>query len=174
MTASRTLPVGPGGGVTINSLPFANQYPIPPGRTHEVGVIVSSHDANAINVAHFDGLSLFSQGTFPVGIGDTGLIGNGVSDSTMQRSPYIVEGAGADIWGSSDSFQFFGFPPQDPASVGLRIEAHVTIHASNPFAKAGVMYRDGVSANPRAPMVILDLKPDAAWNSWRGPAWGVR
>jgi hypothetical protein len=163
-------PVGPNTGITINFARAANAYPIPPGTTYQVGAFVSSHDANAINTAHFDGLSFFPQGTVPVEIGNTGLIGNGVVDWTVQGLPLVVEGAGADIWGTSDSFQFFELPQE--ASTGPGLEELVTIDSTNAFAKAGLMYRDGVAPSAQAPMVILDLKPDGGVEFMARPCFG--
>jgi hypothetical protein len=66
-----------------------------------------------------------------------------------------VEAAGADIWGTADSF-YFVHRPLSPGQAMTSIRADV--RATQPFAKAGVIVRDGLA--PDAPSVILDVKPD--------------
>jgi len=83
-------------------------------------------------------------------IGATGQAGS----STSNSGTFSVRGAGADIWGSSDGFQF---AYQTLTSDG-QIVARVTgIQNTNSFAKAGIMLRASVAANSQH--VILDLRP---------------
>jgi hypothetical protein len=135
---SRVPVFGPG-----RLLPSSSQF--------YAGAVVTSHDASQLNTAHMRGLSLFTGATFPLAVGDTGLIGNVAVDRTI-----TVEGAGADIWGTADSFQFAA------AQVGSQdlvfSQRILSLNAANPFAKGGVMYRE--SLDPGAPSVILDAKPD--------------
>lgn len=136
--------------------PVSGGNPLPPNSMYPVGIVVSSHDASNLNTAHFDGLSLTARTTVSSDdIGAVGLVGNAVNDNTLASFPFIVTGAGSDIWGTADSFQMLHFGPE-PGGGG--IVDRVDIHASDPFAKAGFMYRDGLA--PDAAMVILDLKPD--------------
>jgi len=140
------------------SLPPVPGIPLPPNSMYPVGIVVTSHDVSALNTAHFDGLSVISSTVATTDdIGAVGLVGNLVNDNTLASFPFIVTGAGSDIWGTADSFQAVHFPPE-PGGGG--IVDRVDIDASNPFAKAGFMYRDGLA--PDAAMVILDLKPDGA------------
>jgi len=122
------------------------------------GVAVTSHDINQTNTVHLHGLSLYeSFSTGPFQVGDTGIIGSAAVDVTANGlARFItVEGAGADIWGSADSFEFAGRPVGTSNTLAYRV---ISLTAANPFAKAGVMFRDGLA--PNAPSVILDAKPD--------------
>jgi hypothetical protein len=136
----------------------ATSHPISPGVTYQVGIAVTSHDSSRRNVAHFHGLTL-SEGPDwrSDDIGATGLVGNAVNDETYRSFPFVVEGSGSDIWGAADSFQFFHLLTGSPISGGFGFE-RVNLVAAHPFAKAGLMIRDGTAANAR--MVIVDVKPD--------------
>lgn len=79
-----------------------------------------------------------------------------IFDLLLPDRPLTVEGAGADIWGSSDSFEF---AEQYPNAKSLRVVSRVlSLDAANSFAKAGLMSRDGTAEN--AATVILDTRPD--------------
>jgi hypothetical protein len=73
---------------------------------------------------------------------------------TEPNTPITVEGAGADIWGASDSFQFLDVG----VGGGVATFRVVSLQALQAFAKAGLMWRDGLA--PNAPSVIVDAKPD--------------
>jgi hypothetical protein len=116
--------------------------------SYYVGVAVTSHDTSQLTTAHVRG---FSMGLFPIQIGDTGLIGSSVGDPVAVAT---VQAAGADIWGSADSFQLIN---QGGGSNVLAIRV-LGITPTNPFAKVGVVFRDGT--DPNAASVVLDIKPD--------------
>ena len=121
----------------------------------EAGVAVLSHDPGQLNTAHFEGLSMLHEGWSSTDIGNTGIRGSASDDPVNLDSILTVDGAGADIWGRADSFQFVhqtvgAFAPLDYQV--LRIDN------THQFAKAGLMFRDGLA--PDAVNVILDVKPD--------------
>lgn len=121
----------------------------------EAGLAVTSHDASHLATAHVAGLSLIDSSLWVDDIGVTGSTGNAVIDPVSGRGLRMVEGAGADIWGTADSFTFLHGGPESNATG--TIFDRTTLLASHPYAKAGVMYRDGLSAD--APSVILDVRP---------------
>jgi hypothetical protein len=65
-----------------------------------------------------------------------------------------MAGAGADIWGPADSFQFVYQPIRD-GEISALVGSEEDI---DPFAKTGVMIRQ--SLDPESPHVILDVKPE--------------
>jgi len=142
-------PVGPG-----RTLPSSSQF--------YAGVGVTSHDTSQLNTVHLRGLSLYRGfATGPFEIGDTGLIGNIAEEITADgfARAITVEGAGSDIWGAADSFEFAAVaPPINNPSTNLLLHEVDSLDAAHPFAKAGVMFRDGLA--PGAASVILDAKPD--------------
>jgi hypothetical protein len=67
---------------------------------------------------------------------------------------FYVEGNGADIWGTADAFRFVYQPVAGDADIIARVTHE---EAADPFAKAGVMFRQ--SLDPSSLQVILDRKP---------------
>jgi len=124
------------------------------------GIAVTSHDVTRTATAHFSGFSLLPHDVWGDDIGPTGLVGNASVDFFDTEGVTTVQAAGSDIWGASDSFYFVhrgAVATTQGGSIDLRV---FVFEASHPFAKAGVMYRDGLA--PDAPSVILDVKPDGA------------
>ncbi|HXD72677.1 MAG TPA: hypothetical protein VN628_03030, partial [Vicinamibacterales bacterium] len=76
------------------------------GSVFYAGAAVTSHDTTTLNTAHVEALSLLDVNSLPLEIGPTGLRGNAAVDLLQANAPLTIEGAGADIWGSSDSFEF--------------------------------------------------------------------
>jgi hypothetical protein len=68
---------------------------------------------------------------------------------------FVLDGAGADIWGTADAFRFAFRPVIDDAQIVARVVSQTSTH---PFAKAGIMLR--ASVDPGSPVAILDVKPD--------------
>jgi hypothetical protein len=112
-----------------------------------VGVAATSHDTSQLTTTHVRGLSV---GYAPTQIGATGLIGNASIDPVAVTT---VEAAGSDIWGSADSFQLL-----NQGGSNVLVIRVLGITPTNPFAKAGVVFRDGTNAD--AASVVLDIKPD--------------
>jgi regulation of enolase protein 1 (concanavalin A-like superfamily) len=83
-------------------------------------------------------------------VGNTGQIGS----ANYSSGVFTIAGAGSDIWGSADAFQF---AYQSLAGNG-EIVAHVTsLQDTNTHAKAGIMLRSTLAAD--SPHVILDVQP---------------
>jgi len=67
---------------------------------------------------------------------------------------FYVQGDGGDIWGTADAFRFVYQPVAGDADIIARVTVE---EAADPFAKAGVMFRQ--SLDPSSLQVILDRKP---------------
>src|SRR5262249_41236152 len=80
--------------------------PLPANGSFEAGIAVTSHDTGQLNTAHFAGLSQMESGASSHDIGSTGFTGSAVQDSFSNTGAIAVKGAGADVWGTVDSFQF--------------------------------------------------------------------
>jgi hypothetical protein len=132
-----------------------------------VGAFVTSHDVNTLNTAQFSGLSSFpllgngeqSGAEFlrVTDVGVTGLTGSAVhtGEAPGQPASLSLQGAGADVWDTADSFVFAHIPFRTNVTVTTEVQA---FDAAHPFAKAGVMIRDGLA--PDAAHVILSVKPN--------------
>lgn len=84
-------------------------------------------------------------------VGDVGTAGT----ASSLAGHVVVNGAGADIWGTTDGFRFVH---QSLSGTGAVVAQVVSLQNTHVFAKAGVMLRD--SLNPSAAMALLSLKPD--------------
>ncbi|HEY2153862.1 MAG TPA: PKD domain-containing protein [Vicinamibacterales bacterium] len=123
------------------------------------GIIVSSHDATTLNTSTFDNLSVATTvNGLPSpwtaqSVGSVGLLGTG----TYSNGTFTMSGSGADIWGTSDAFEYVN----QSASTDVQIVARVaTIQSTNAFAKAGVMMRSGTGSSDAH--VVLDTRPDGS------------
>ncbi len=113
------------------------------GSTVLIGVAVSSHTAAAAASATFENVTV-KAGT-PVSptpwmhrdIGSVGAGGNATFNGF--NSTYTVKGAGADIWGNADAFQFLYRPMSGDGAIVARV---ASVQNVNSWTKAGVMIRD--------------------------------
>jgi regulation of enolase protein 1 (concanavalin A-like superfamily) len=83
-------------------------------------------------------------------------VGNTVQagSASFASGTFTVQGAGADIWGTSDAFQFVY---QSLAGDGEIVARVTSIQNTNSYAKAGVMIRESLA--PNAAHVMLDVNP---------------
>jgi PLD-like domain len=86
-------------------------------------------------------------------VGSTGRTGS----ASFASGTFTVSGAGANIWGTSDAFQYVSQSVNGDAQIVARV---ASIQNTNTFAKAGVMLRQSTAAN--AAHVILDVRPDGS------------
>src|SRR5688500_8497259 len=84
---------------------------------------------------------------------DIGSVGQAGSASES-GGVFTVRGAGADIWGTADSFHFVSQPLSGNGEIVARV---TSIQNTNSYAKAGVMIRGALTAG--SAHVILDVKP---------------
>jgi regulation of enolase protein 1 (concanavalin A-like superfamily) len=97
-------------------------------------------------------------------VGSTGLAGS----ASYSAGTFTVSGAGADIWGGSDGFQYVY---QVLGGDGQIIARVTSVQNTNTYAKAGVMLRETTSAS--AAHVILDLRPDGSIEFMSRPSTGA-
>jgi hypothetical protein len=115
------------------------------------GLAVTSHRAGILTTAVFDPTlveadsgALHSQDIGAVGIAGSAVFSNGA---------YTVAGAGADIWGTSDSFQY----ASQNFFRSFFVARVVSLQETSPFAKAGIMIRESLAVD--AAHILLDVKP---------------
>jgi hypothetical protein len=84
---------------------------------------------------------------------DVGAVGVAGSTS-FSGGVFTVKGAGGDIWGSADGFQFVYQPLSGDGQIVTRV---VSVQNTNTNAKAGVMLRGDLTAG--SAHVILDVEP---------------
>lgn len=86
-----------------------------------------------------------------IDIGDVGVAG----ETHEYDGDYYVSGAGADIWGSADAFQFMFQPFQGDGEIVVGVSGE---SGTEQYAKAGVMIRQ--TTDPSSPNIMLDINPD--------------
>lgn len=132
--------------------------------TATLGMLVNSHNTSALNTSTFDNVTLTTGGTPPPpppppslptpwtnqDIGSTGLAGS----ASYASGAFTVSGAGADIWGSTDAFQYVSQPTSGDFQFVARVAA---IQNTHQWAKAGLMLRQSTAAN--SAHVLLDVTP---------------
>jgi hypothetical protein len=139
-----------------------------------MGLAVTSHDSSTLNDAVLDfwaakTLDAPWQQTDVYTQTQLDFASSGNPASGGQPGVFVVPGAGADIWGTADSFKYVWqtVMPGD-ATLIARVVADQHTH---PFAKAGVMMRD--STNPSVASVVLDVKPDGGVEFMVRPTYGA-
>ncbi|WP_411828017.1 DUF1349 domain-containing protein [Luteolibacter sp. AS25] len=80
---------------------------------------------------------------------------SGVSSYKRSTGQYIINGAGSDVYGRSDSFYF---PSKYHAGNGEIVARVNSVQNTNEWAKAGVMFRADSAAN--AANVFIAVRPD--------------
>jgi hypothetical protein len=121
-----------------------------------VGLAVTSHNAAVLNTSTFDNVAISgNSGGLPSSwqgqdVGSVGQAGN----VSYASGTYTVRGAGDDIWGSADAFQFVSQPLSGDGAIVARV---TSIQNTNPDAKAGIMIRETLAAGSRH--VVLDVEP---------------
>ncbi len=110
-------------------------------------------------------VTVYSLGIFTTSqdIGTVGIAGS----TSFLTSTYTVKGAGADIWGAADAFQFVYRSMTGNGQLTAKV---LTVPGPNTNAKAGVMIRDGVSATSMD--VLVDIEPSGAESIYRASAGG--
>lgn len=94
-----------------------------------------------------------SSGALPVpwAAQDIGTVGRAGS-AAESGGTFTVTGAGADIWGSRDAFQFVYQPLSGDGTITARV---ATIQNTHSWAKAGVMICESLAADSRHALVAL-------------------
>jgi regulation of enolase protein 1 (concanavalin A-like superfamily) len=134
------------------------------GTTARAGLVVTSHDTGTRNTATFSDVAVTTGSTPPPPppddelpepwvSADVGSVGRAGSASYASGT-FTVSGAGADIWGTVDSFHYVHQSVSGDVEMVARV---ATMQNTGTFAKAGIMLRESLASN--AAHVILDVTP---------------
>ena len=132
-----------------------------------VGVAVTSHSNSTLAFASVDNVSVTQPSSLPAGwqardIGATGLAGH----TTGSNGTFTVTGAGADIWGTADGFQFVSQMLDADGDVVARV---VSVSGSQPWTKAGVMFRSTTDPASAHAFMLISLGKAAAFQRRPNP-----
>jgi regulation of enolase protein 1 (concanavalin A-like superfamily) len=83
-------------------------------------------------------------------IGTTGAAGSTVY--TEGTGTFTIRGAGADIWGGTDAFQFASQPSYGNTEIVARV---ASVQYTHEWAKAAVMIREGLGASAKYVMLVV-------------------
>ena len=81
-------------------------------------------------------------------IGSVGILG----DATYSAGTFTVAGSGADIWNNADGLHFMYQPWTGNGDLIVRV---LTVGNTDPWAKAGVMFRESLTAGSRHVMAVV-------------------
>jgi len=120
-----------------------------------VGLVVCSHTAGSRNASTFDHVTVGAGAALPSpwtqqDVGSVGVAGSG----SYSSGAFTVSGAGADIWGTADSFHYVSQPLNSATTIVARVAG---VQNTGTYAKAGVMFRGALGAG--AAHAVLDVKP---------------
>src|SRR6185312_2123927 len=107
-----------------------------------VGLPVTAHNNTNLCTARFDNV----WSTAPMGpwqhqdIGSVGLAGSASHSTGL----FTVTGAGVDIWGSADGFNYAFLPVTNNCTIVARV---TSVQGVNAWSKAGLMIRESLNAN---------------------------
>ena len=134
--------------------------------TVPAGLIISQNPAAGESVPADSSVSLVvSSGPPPDPVPapwssqDVGAVGLPGSASIKNATTYVVSGAGADIWGPADAFQFVYQPLDGDGDIVAQV---TSLSNEDVWTKAGVMIRaDTTAGSPQALMLVSSGKGNA-------------
>src|SRR5262249_26661747 len=107
-----------------------------------VGLAVTAHNNTTLNTSSFDNVNV--TGSLPTGWADVDIGGPGQSGSASFNSgTFTVNGGGADIWRTSDQFDYAYQTSTGDVTITARVASQQN---TNAWAKAGVMIRETTDA----------------------------
>jgi regulation of enolase protein 1 (concanavalin A-like superfamily) len=141
-----------------------------------VGIAVCSHANTTLNLSTFDGVGVTKGSTSvppssatpppsggsggavpsPWTNGDVGPVGLSGSAS-YSNGVFTVTGAGANVWGTEDGFQYVYRSFSGDGTITARV---TSIENSDSYAKAGIMLRGSLSSGAKD--VALDVRPNGS------------
>ena len=133
-----------------------------------VGLAVTSHNPSTSTTAVFSQTSVSpSVSQTPVtpwvsqDIGTPAVSGSSSFDAT--RNTFTITGAGSDVWGASDQFQFMYQQVTGDVDIVARVDS---LLQTDPWAKAGVMIRSSLAAGAAHGFALVSAQAGITFQ-WR-------
>jgi hypothetical protein len=131
-----------------------------------VGLAVSSHVDGRRATASFDNVAITMLDPFVVAdVGAVGIRGT----SSLGAGGLVIEGSGADIWGTADAFRYYYLRWFGDGTITVRVNSIENTHR---WAKAGVMFRETLAAGSKHVMAIVSPGKGVAMQ-YRGTTGGA-
>ncbi len=118
------------------------------GSTVYVGLAVTSHNPAVAATATFTNVAVTGSPWLSQDIGNPSVAGQ----STYSAGTFTVLGAGSDIWGVTDQFQFVYQPLTGDGEIVARV---ASVENENAWSKAAVMMRGDLTANAAYAMAAV-------------------
>ena len=116
------------------------------GTSAYVGIATTSHNASAATTATVSQVSVIPM-SLPAPQKDIDIGAPAIKGSANYRQGvYTIHAGGADIWGTSDQFNFVYQPMNGDVEVIARVQS---ISGASNWSKTGVMIRESLNANSR-------------------------
>ena len=136
-----------------NSWTMVGQDSIALGTAAYIGLTAHSHDPSQLATATFDNVSITTAPVLPAGwqsadIGNVGVSGR----ASFAGGTFTLEGAGADIWGTSDAFHFAYRTLSGDGEITARV---ATIENTAAWTKMGVMVRASLSPGSAYALMLV-------------------
>jgi regulation of enolase protein 1 (concanavalin A-like superfamily) len=119
------------------------------GATLQVGLAVTAHNNAVLNTSTVSNVTVSAAKVFSEA--DVGSVGFAGSHS-ISNGIHTVRGSGADIVGTVDAFHFSYVTLNGDGQIQVRVTA---IQNTNAWAKAGIMFRNGLAANAQHASLLL-------------------
>jgi regulation of enolase protein 1 (concanavalin A-like superfamily) len=153
------------------------------GQRAYVGIAVTSHNTSAATDTRVSQVTIQAQQSATAGlpapfqnrdIGSPAVAGS----TTHSSGTFTVRGAGADIWGTSDQFQYVYQPITGDVDIRARV---ASISYQNRWSKGGVMIRESLTAGSRHAYALMSAGAGNAFQRRVDPSgpsdntsgWGV-
>jgi putative flippase GtrA len=126
-----------------------------------IGLFVSAHDGSQLSTATFDRVIVTKSTAGPASlpapwtsgdVGDPRLAGS----AAYAAGVFTVNGAGDDIWGDADQFQFVHRTLTGDGEIVARVTAQES--GTNGWAKSGIMIKQSTAAG--SPYALLAVTPE--------------
>lgn len=112
-------------------------------------VVTATKDGNtSLNSAYVVGLVSSASTWQSQDIGSVGAAGSHAESASY----HVVKGSGADVWGTSDQFQYVYQPLAGNGSITAKVES---MQSTGNWAKAGVMIRESLNTNSKYAIAYL-------------------
>jgi hypothetical protein len=131
------------------------------------GIWASSNNSSALNTAVFSSVSLIQSGWTDTDVGSPPIAGSAVYDTPSDTT--TISGNGADIFGTSDQFNFYSTTMTGDGSVIAYVDS---LTNTDPSAKAGVMVRNDTTAGSAFAAVFVTPTSGITFE-WRSTPGGT-
>ena len=130
---------------SVDALPQWAGVTVTGGRLNAFAALLSSTET-------VPGGSLAGTGWSNADVGTTGTVGR----ASLTAGAFQVTGAGADVWGTADAFQYVYQPLTGDGTIVARV---ASIELVNNWTKAGVMIRNSLSPSAAQAFMLVAASP---------------